>query len=445
MNRTDRPALRGAGLALLAATLFGISTPLVQRAGNGVGPFSTAALLYAGAAMAGALTRRPVEREAALHAIDLRRVALMALFGAAIGPVALAWGLQRTSATSASLMLTLEALFTVVLAHVLYREQMDRRVWLAMLLLLAGGAVLVSDRGSVGGAQLVGLLAVLAATAAWGVDNTLSRALAERDPGQVVLAKAAMGALLTTALALAVREPMPTLGRGLALLAIGATGYGLSLRLYLLAQRAFGAARTGSVFAFAPFIGALLAIALGDRSLSIGMAAGGVLMLAGVALHLAESHAHEHTHETVEHEHSHTHDDGHHNHGHEPIPMGSHSHQHRHEPVRPQSSSRARRTPWSPPLTHVGIAMHAALKMAVRAGSCEMSALAYPSPRSSSRSCEWLVDCFPTSKPAPERSGVGCASSRSCWAASGSSSARSTLPSSLPFRRRAWRSSWPTR
>jgi hypothetical protein len=143
-----------------------------------------------------------------------------------------------------------------------------------------------------------------------------------------------MGALLTTALALAVREPMPTLGRGLALLAIGATGYGLSLRLYLLAQRAFGAARTGSVFAFAPFIGAFLAIALGDRSLSIGMAAGGVLMLAGVALHLAESHAHEHTHETVEHEHSHTHDDGHHNHGHEPIPMGSHSHQHRHEPVR---------------------------------------------------------------------------------------------------------------
>jgi drug/metabolite transporter (DMT)-like permease len=334
MKRTDRPALRGAGLALLAATLFGISTPLVQRAGNGVGPLSTAALLYAGAALAGALTRRPVEREAGLHAIDLRRVALMALFGAAIGPVALAWGLQRTSATSASLMLTLEALSTVLLARLLYREEMDRRVWLAMLLLLAGGAVLVSDRGSVGGAQLVGVLAVLVATAAWGVDNTLSRALAERDPGQVVLAKATMGALLTTALALAAREPMPTLGRGLALLAIGATGYGLSLRLYLLAQRAFGAARTGSVFAFAPFIGALLAIALGDRSLSIGMAAGGGLMLAGVALHLAESHAHEHTHESMKHEHSHTHDDGHHNHAHEPLPVGSHSHPHRHEPVR---------------------------------------------------------------------------------------------------------------
>ena len=101
MKTSQRPALRGAGLALLAATLFGISTPLVQRAGNGPGPFSTAALLYIGAALIGAVLRRPVEREAALRATDLRRVTLMALSGAAIGPVALVWGLQRTSATSA--------------------------------------------------------------------------------------------------------------------------------------------------------------------------------------------------------------------------------------------------------------------------------------------------------------------------------------------------------
>ncbi|HEY9027663.1 MAG TPA: DMT family transporter, partial [Burkholderiaceae bacterium] len=93
-------------------------------------------------------------------------------------------------------------------------------------------------------------------------------------------------------------------------------------------------ARTGSVFAFAPFIGALGAIALGDRSLSAGMAVGGALMLAGVVLHLAESHSHEHDHEALDHEHAHTHDDGHHAHTHDPMPDGPHSHRHRHEPVR---------------------------------------------------------------------------------------------------------------
>ena len=332
------PALKGGVLALGAAALFGVSTPLVQRAGSGLGAFTTAALLYGGAALVGALVRRPVEREAKVRRADAPRLAWMALSGAAIGPAALAWGLQHTSGTSASLMLALEALFTALLARGFYGEAMDRRVWLALLLLMAGGIVLVLERGSAGGPQLWGLLAVLLATAAWGVDNTLSRTLAERDPGQVVMLKSLLGAVATLALAFAMKEPVPALRQALALLAIGATGYGLSLRLYLLAQRAFGAARTGSVFAFAPFIGALLAVALGDRGPGLGTVAGGVLMLAGVALHLAESHGHEHAHDALEHEHAHTHDDDHHghdhDHDHDPLPAGPHSHRHRHEPGR---------------------------------------------------------------------------------------------------------------
>jgi len=126
------PALRGAVLALLAAVLFGVSTPLVQLFGSELGAFSTAALLYAGAGAIGLLSRQPVGREARLQRTDLPRLLAMAGFGAVVGPVALAWGLQRTSGTSASLMLTLEALFTAVLAWRLYRETMDGRVWAAM-------------------------------------------------------------------------------------------------------------------------------------------------------------------------------------------------------------------------------------------------------------------------------------------------------------------------
>lgn len=328
------PAMRGALMALVAAVFFGASTPLVQRFGAGVGAFTTAALLYAGAALVGALSRHGVDREARLARTDLPRLLAMAAFGAVIGPVALAWGLQRTSGTSASLMLTLEALFTALLAWRLYRETMDGRVWTAMLLLLAGGTVLILDQGRSGTAQLWGLIAVALATAAWGIDNTLSRALAERDPGQVVMVKALLGSVATVVLAFAWREPVPSAAAAIALFAVGATGYGLSLRFYLLAQRAFGAARTGSVFAFAPFIGAALAITLGDRSFTALMVLGCLLMLAGVVLHLGESHAHEHEHESFEHEHAHRHDDGHHAHAHDPMPLGPHSHRHRHEALR---------------------------------------------------------------------------------------------------------------
>ncbi|MBE0548426.1 MAG: EamA/RhaT family transporter, partial [Rubrivivax sp.] len=153
-------------------------------------------------------------------------------------------------------------------------------------------------------------------------------------PSQAVLAKAALGTAATATLAVIFGEPLPSPAATLALLTVGASGYGLSLRFYLLAQRAFGAARTGSVFAFAPFIGAAVALALGDRSASGLMALGSLLMLAGVLLHLAESHGHVHEHEALEHEHGHRHDDGHHAHAHEPMPAGSHSHRHRHEPLR---------------------------------------------------------------------------------------------------------------
>lgn len=173
MNRSQThhnqwPALKGGLIALLAAVFFGVSTPLVQRLGLHVGSFSTASLLYAGAALIGALLRQPIEQEARVRQGDALRIILMAIFGAGIGPVALAWGLQHTSGTSASLMLSLEAVFTAALARLWYHETLDRRVILAMLLLTLGGMALVLDRAGAGSSQVTGLLAVMVATAAWG-------------------------------------------------------------------------------------------------------------------------------------------------------------------------------------------------------------------------------------------------------------------------------------
>ncbi len=232
----DLPALRGGLIALGAALLFGASTPLVQKFGAGVGSFWTAALLYAGAAFAGGLSLRPAAREAQLRQSDLPRLFAMAACGAALGPVLLAWGLAHTSGTGASLMLALEAVFTALLARAIYAEQLDRRTAGAMGLLTAGGVALILDNGqATGSAYLPGLLAVLGATAAWGLDNTLSRGVAERDPGQVVLLKSSLGALATSLLAVAFGQPIPSWEPALALFGVGAAGYGFSLRLYLLA------------------------------------------------------------------------------------------------------------------------------------------------------------------------------------------------------------------
>lgn len=325
----QRPALRGTILALISALAFGVATPLVQRFGRGVGSFATAALLYAGAAAVGFLSRS--RKETQLRRVHLGRVLVIAALGAGLAPAALAWGLAHTSGTAASLMLNLEAVFTLVLARLLYREHVGRRVAVAAALLVIGGALLVFDNGRSGetATGALGLLAVAGASLGWALDNALAKPLSELDPAAVVAGKATVGAALSTMAALLLREPWPALLPLLGLVAVGATGYGLSLRLYLKAQRALGAGRTASVFASAPFCGALLAWALGERAGPYALGAG-VLMIVGLVLHLTERHVHRHEHHAQEHEHAHRHDDGHHDHVHDPMPAGEHTHAHRH-------------------------------------------------------------------------------------------------------------------
>ena len=320
----------GIALSTMAALAFGITTPFVQRFGRDVGPFWTAAILYVGAALASFPRRKP-GREAQLLRSDALRLAAVAVCGAFVAPVALAWGLRRTSGASAALMLNLEAGLTIALGWLIYREHLGRRVLVAAGLIGLGGGILIVDRQGVGGGDALGLAAVGIATLGWALDNALARPLADRDPGAVVLGNGARGALLSSAVALATHDAAPAAGAALGILACGAVGFGFSLRLYLLAQRRLGAARTASVFAIAPFVGALVAMALGQpASRLVGFAA--ITMAIGVWLHATEEHAHEHAHEALEHEHAHRHDDGHHDHVHDPMPEGEHSHPHRHEP-----------------------------------------------------------------------------------------------------------------
>lgn len=329
---TRSPIATGVLLATFAALAFGVTMPVVAWAGRGLGPFSTAALLYGGAAAAALLLRAVSPSSGApLRRGDLRRVVAVAVVGGAIAPTLLAWGLQRAGATVGSLLLNLEAVFTVLLARAFFREPIGPRVAIAVAVMAAGGAALTLDASTWTSWGVVGVIAVAGATLAWAADNTLTRPLAEREPLDVVAAKGGLGAVITTVAALLAGESRPSWTAAAALLACGATGYGLSLRLYLLAQRRIGAGRTGSVFALAPFVGAALAFALGDRAAGAWTAVAAALFGTGVWLHLTERHRHAHRHPPVEHDHVHRHDDDHHLHDHDPPVVGEHAHPHRHD------------------------------------------------------------------------------------------------------------------
>ncbi len=335
MKPARSPSLRGGLLALTAAVAFGATTPIVALAGKTVGALFTASLLYAGAALSALGQRAPSgSGRARLGRAQLVRIGVVAFFGAAVAPTLLAWGLQRTGGLIGSLLLNLEAVFTALLAWAVYRERIGPRVGLALCLMVIAGGLLAAD-ASQGTATWSGkgALAVSGATLAWALDNILTRPLSEENPLSIVAIKGALGALLTGGAGLVLADARPSPTRALVLLACGATGYGLSLKLYLLAQRAIGAARTGSIFALAPFVGAALGWALGFRAAGPLAAASALLFAVAVTLHLTERHRHWHRHDPVEHEHAHRHDDGHHDHRHQPPVLGEHTHRHHHDRV----------------------------------------------------------------------------------------------------------------
>ena len=348
---------RGVFLALGAAVLFGATTPVLERAARDAEPISAGALLYLGAGLAGLLAalfrRRPAQaahahpldhahphpepapdphaREAALARGSLGRIAAMALCGACVAPVALFFGLRELDAASASLLLTLEAPFTLVLARLFFSEHLGGRVLGGAALVTLGGALLAGVPATAGAWS--GALLVIGAALAWGADNTLSRGVAHLDPLAIVAAKGLLGGGVSAVAALLLGARWPALGPALVLLGAGALGYGVSLVWYLGAQRRMGAARTASVFAAAPFVGVAASLAFGANPdpLLFGVAAAAIAL--GIWLHATEHHAHAHTHEPLAHDHAHSHDDGHHDHRHERLPTGPHAHPHEHGPL----------------------------------------------------------------------------------------------------------------
>jgi drug/metabolite transporter (DMT)-like permease len=325
---------RSISYALAAALLFGASTPAAKLLAGEMPAFLLAGLLYAGSGLGLALwiAIRPAASAPRLAKAELPWLAGAVLCGGVAGPVLLMLGLAATPASTASLLLNLEGVFTALIAWFVFRENFDRRIAFGMALIVAGGALasLEAGAGSIG----PGSLLVAGACLAWAVDNNLTRRISAGDPATIAAIKGAVAGAANISIALLLGSAWPSPTQTAAAGLVGLLGYGVSLALFVVALRELGSARTGAYFSVAPFAGVMLAIA------ALGETPGGLfwlglpLTVAGVWLHVTEHHAHRHLHEPMEHSHSHTHDE-HHRHEHEGNWDGAepHVHSHRHAPL----------------------------------------------------------------------------------------------------------------
>lgn len=319
----------GVLIAVGAALLFGAGTPFAKLLLSEINPWLLAGLLYLGSGIGLTIYRILVKARKVNLPNDERLWFAGAIFaGGIVAPVLLMFGLTRTPAAGASLLLNSEGVFTALLAWFVFKENFDRRIALGMLAIVAGSVVL-SWQGDASFAGLWPSLALLGACFAWGIDNNLTRKVSLSDATWIASIKGLVSGLVNVALAFlfgATLPPWVNLGEAMV---VGFFSYGVSLALFVVALRFLGTARAGAYFATAPFMGALIALALGE-ALTRPLVIAGVLMASGLWLHLTEHHVHEHRHIEIKHEHTHTHDE-HHQHMHNVSVTNCEKHNHLHQ------------------------------------------------------------------------------------------------------------------
>ncbi|QVM90646.1 DMT family transporter [Pseudomonas entomophila] len=324
--------------ALVAAALFGASTPLAKLLGVDTPPILLAGLLYLGSGVGLTLVRLVRDhgwQRPGLPAGEWPWLLGAIFFGGVLAPVALMFGLTRTAGATASLMLNLESVLTAVLAWVVFKENADRRIVIGMIAIVLGGVVLSWPQETTTAHDWTGPLAVAFACLCWAIDNNLTRKVSASDALFIAGSKGLAAGVVNGGLALAIGSQLPAVATLGSILLVGFLGYGVSLVLFVLALRGLGSARTGAYFSTAPFLGAAVAILMLGESVSVTFLLAAALMALGVWIHLMENHVHEHQHEPLDHSHRHTHDE-HHQHEHDFELDGSepHSHPHVHAPIR---------------------------------------------------------------------------------------------------------------
>lgn len=335
------PRHHAAFTALLAAALFGATTPLAKILLGSLSPFMVAGLFYLGSGTGLAIgifirrlrsTTAEQRNESRIQMAEVPWLLGAIAAGGVAGPALLMLGLSTTAAANSSLLLNLEGVFTAVIAWVVFRENVDLPIFLGMVAIVAGGVALSWQPGAVG--VSTGSLLVIAACVSWAIDNNLTRKVSTNDAMVIACLKGLVAGSVNLGIALWLGAHLPGAGKITAAMATGFAGYGVSLVLFVVALRNLGTARTGAYFSVAPIFGVALSLVLWPELPPLLFWIAAALMAIGIWLHIRERHEHAHTHEALGHNHRHVHDE-HHRHDHDFDYDGEepHTHPHEHLPI----------------------------------------------------------------------------------------------------------------
>ncbi len=247
--------------AVLAAALYAVNVPLsklLQEIAH-VPPTMLAGFLYLGAGSGIAvmlfikkITNRELN-EQWLTKKDLPYTVAMVVLDIA-APIFLMLGIANTAAANVSLLNNFEIVATSIIALVIFKEKISKRLCSAILLVVVA-SVILGFEGADALAFDKGSLFVILACVCWGVENNCTRSISDKSSEQIVIIKGLCSGAGSVIVALAIGEKLPSPLYILSVMVLGFVAYGLSINFYIMAQKDLGAAKTSAFYSVAPFLG----------------------------------------------------------------------------------------------------------------------------------------------------------------------------------------------
>lgn len=317
--------------AIGAAALYAINVPFSKMLLGYVEPTMMAAFLYLGAGVglfiydavskgmgksiaAEPLTRNELPYTIAMVVLDI------------IAPIFLMIGIKSSNAASVSLINNFEIVATSIIALLIFKEVISKKLWIAIALVTVA-SIILSFEGTGAFEFNIGSLLVLGACLCWGFENNCTKMLSNKSSAQIVVIKGTFSGLGSLIVALVIGESLPALLWVLCALLLGFVSYGLSIHFYIMAQKDLGAAKTSAYYSIAPFLGVAFGmLILGERP-GIRFYIALVVMIISTYFMIKDTIELQHTHE---HSHVHTHEHSHGDvvHTHEHVHTHTHTHVH---------------------------------------------------------------------------------------------------------------------
>lgn len=272
-------------LAILAAALYAISSPVSKILLSKVSPTMMAALLYLGAGIGMSIIgfyrkkTGKIKEEMKITKKEMPYTVGM-VFLDILAPIFLMIGLTMTTPANVSLLNNFEIVATSLIALFIFKEVISKRLWIAIILITIASIVLSIEDASSFSFSL-GSIFVLFASVCWGLENNCTRMLSVKDPLQVVVIKGFGSGVGSLLISFILKETSTEVFYIFATLLLGFVAYGLSIYFYVYAQRELGAAKTSAYYAIAPFIGVVLSFIIFSDIPTISFIAALLIMIVG--------------------------------------------------------------------------------------------------------------------------------------------------------------------